>query len=155
MFREQGRCALFAAGVAAAAVVAWPASATQADPDERAQVKRGGELYALHCAACHGARLEGQPDWRRRKPDGRLPAPPHDETGHTWHHPDAILFAITRDGFAAHAPDGYETDMPGFGDALSDNDIRAVLAFIKSHWPEHIRARRRAAAVRMEKEPRQ
>ncbi len=60
----------------------------------------------------------GQPNWRSRKPDGRLPAPPHDETGHTWHHPDAILFSITRDGTAAHAPAGYLTDMPGFGDVL-------------------------------------
>ena len=27
-----------------------------------------------------------------------LPAPPHNETGHTWHHPDEMLFAITKYG---------------------------------------------------------
>lgn len=98
-------------------------------------LERGAALYAEHCAACHGARLEGQPDWRARRPDGRLPAPPHDESGHTWHHPDAVLFAITKHGMMPpHAPPGYQSDMPGFGDKLSDAEIRAVLAFIASHW---------------------
>ena len=46
-------------------------------------------------------------------PDGRLPAPPHDESGHTWHHPDAQLFAITKYGLAKliQQPD-YQTNMP-------------------------------------------
>ena len=135
--------------------IAPPAFAGQANTDDSEQIARCGKLYALHCASCHGVRLEGQPDWRRRNPDGRLPAPPHDETGHTWHHPDQFLFGITRDGFAAYAPDGYETDMPGFASVMSDEEIWAVLAFIKSHWPERSRARRRAAEHRMEMETRQ
>jgi mono/diheme cytochrome c family protein len=90
----------------------------------------------VHCAACHGAKLEGQPKWRERLPNGRLPAPPHDETGHTWHHPDALLFNIVRNGIEPYAPPGYKSDMPAFADRLSDDDIRAVLAFIKSTWPE-------------------
>jgi len=99
----------------------------------------GAKLYAEHCAACHGARLEGQPDWRERLPSGRLPAPPHDATGHTWHHPDEVLFAITKQGFAPPvAPPGYESDMPAFGGVLSDDEIRAVLAYIKSQWPKEI-----------------
>ncbi len=96
---------------------------------------RGGALYAQHCAACHGMKLEGQPNWRERLPNGRLPAPPHDESGHTWHHPDAVLFAITKFGMIPpHAPPGYESDMPGFENKLSDAEIRAVLAYIASHW---------------------
>jgi mono/diheme cytochrome c family protein len=83
--------------------------------------------------------LEGQPNWRERLPSGRLPAPPHDASGHTWHHPDAVLFTITRDGLGAIVP-GYESDMPAFGGVLSDAEIRAVLAFIKSRWPERERA---------------
>ena len=55
----------------------------------------GAQLYAQHCASCHGSQLEGQPNWRERLPNGRLPAPPHDDSGHTWHHPDHVLFAIT------------------------------------------------------------
>jgi mono/diheme cytochrome c family protein len=101
-------------------------------------------LYERHCAACHGARLEGQPDWRIRRPDGRLPAPPHDATGHTWHHPDEVLFSITKNGMVPpNAPRGYVSDMPAFGSTLSDDDIRAVLAFIESKWPREVWEARR------------
>jgi hypothetical protein len=60
----------------------------QADPNNTSQVAMGQELYVSFCAGCHGANLEGQPDWQKRLPLGNLPAPPHDQTGHTWHHPD-------------------------------------------------------------------
>jgi mono/diheme cytochrome c family protein len=111
----------------------------------------GRQVYADNCASCHGAKLEGQPDWKRRLPTGRLPAPPHDTSGHTWHHPDGILFRITKEGPAAVVGDGYESDMPGFGDVLSDREIRAVLEFIKSTWPERER-RYQAEMSRREKE---
>src|SRR5690606_36629755 len=68
------------------------------DPRDESLVSLGRALYTGHCAACHGSKLQGQPNWRERREDGRLPAPPHDETGHTWHHPDAVLFDITRNG---------------------------------------------------------
>lgn len=99
----------------------------------------GRQVYAAHCASCHGATLEGQPDWKRRLPSGRMPAPPHDASGHTWHHPDGVLFRITKEGPAAVVGGGYESDMPGFGDVLSDGEIHAVLEFIKSTWPERER----------------
>lgn len=113
----------------------------QADPDDTTQVALGRQVYEAHCASCHGARLEGQQNWRQRLPNGRLPAPPHDASGHTWHHPDRVLFDITKHGVAAHAPKGYESDMPGFGDRLSDAEIWAVLAYIKSQWPSEVRMR--------------
>jgi mono/diheme cytochrome c family protein len=103
----------------------------------------GAALYQQNCASCHGAELQGQPDWRSPGPDGRLPAPPHDATGHTWHHGDDILFRITRDGTAAVVGGGYESDMPGFGDSLRDPEIRAILDYIKSTWPERERAYQR------------
>ena len=115
------------------------------DPDDPAQVALGQTVYAANCASCHGAALEGQPDWRERKPDGRLPAPPHDVSGHTWHHPAETLFGIVKDGIGTHAPPGYESDMPAFGGTLSDEEIRAVLAFIASRWPETVRNRWKAA----------
>ena len=100
----------------------------------------GQKIYAQHCAACHGAKLEGQGDWRKPLPNGRMPAPPHDESGHTWHHPDHVLFGITRIGLVApYAPARYQSDMPAFADKLSDDEIWAVLAYIKSTWPERIR----------------
>jgi mono/diheme cytochrome c family protein len=99
----------------------------------------GRDLYAERCASCHGAELEGQPDWKRRLPSGRMPAPPHDASGHTWHHADDALIRITRDGIEAVIGGGYQSDMPAFGDVLSDDEIRAILAFIKTTWPERER----------------
>lgn len=107
----------------------------RADPGDATRVALGERIYARHCASCHGVKLEGQPDWRRRLANGRLPAPPHDESGHTWHHPDRMLFSITKSGLVPpHAPAGYESDMPAFGGTLSEDEIWAVLAFIKSRW---------------------
>ena len=107
----------------------------RADPRDAERVALGEKLYAQHCAACHGAKLEGQPDWRRRLPNGKLPAPPHDESGHTWHHPDELLFSITKHGIVwPNAPKDYESDMPAFVGKLTDAEIWAVLAYIKSHW---------------------
>ena len=100
----------------------------------------GRKIYAQHCASCHGAKLEGQPDWRKPLPNGRMPAPPHDDSGHTWHHPDGVLFAITKQGLVPpYAPPGYQSDMPAFGSVLTDAEIRAVLAYIESHWSDEVR----------------
>lgn len=103
-----------------------------------AEATKGRLLYAKSCAQCHGANLEGQPDWIKRKPDGRLPAPPHDESGHTWHHSDEQLFRITKFGLQAIEP-GYESDMPAFEGTLSDSQIKAIIEFIKSTWPDRAR----------------
>ena len=65
-------------------------------PDDADFVMRGKTVYAEHCASCHGENLEGEDKWRRRKSDGRLPAPPHDASGHTWHHHDWLLFKLTK-----------------------------------------------------------
>nr|WP_235857905.1 c-type cytochrome [Marimonas lutisalis] len=104
-------------------------------------VALGEQLYAETCAACHGDNLEGEPNWRQPDDEGYLPAPPHDATGHTWHHPDTQLFAITKHGTAALVGGDYKTRMTGFGDQLSDDEILAVLAYIKSTWPAQIIAR--------------
>jgi hypothetical protein len=77
----------------------------------------------------------GQPDWRSRPPNGKLPAPPHDESGHTWHHTDQLLFDITKHGLVwPYTPKDYQSDMPAFDGTLADDEIWAVLAYIKSHW---------------------
>ena len=107
-----------------------------------ADIEVGRALYAEQCAACHGASLEGAPDWRRPGPDGRFPAPPHDETGHTWHHGDGMLFDYVQRGGQAVLDDlgvRFASGMPGFGDVLTDTEIEAILAFIRSTWPERMR----------------
>lgn len=114
-------------------------------PDDAAVVERGRKLYTTYCAACHGSMLEGQPDWKQRKPDGRLPAPPHDATGHTWHHPDEQLFRITKFGVARTAGlKGYQSDMPAFEKILSDEEIIAALSWIKAQWPDAVRLQHNA-----------
>jgi mono/diheme cytochrome c family protein len=124
-----------AALVAALAGGGWVAFHHQADS---AQIAAGQAVYSAHCASCHGANLEGQPDWQTRLPNGRMPAPPHDVTGHTWHHSDDQLFTILKKGVSAIVPD-YESDMPAFQGVLTDDEVRAVLEDIKSTWPERER----------------
>ncbi len=122
--------------------------AARPEPVTPEHLALGRGVYQAHCATCHGADLEGQANWRKRGPDGLLPAPPHDETGHTWHHPDGQLFIMTKRGTAALVGPGYETTMIGFGEVLSDTEIRAVLAYIKSRWPETIRRRQAKISAR-------
>jgi mono/diheme cytochrome c family protein len=110
--------------------------------DDARRIEAGRLIYARECASCHGGHLEGQPNWTSRLPSGRLPAPPHDESGHTWHHPSVVLFEITKFGMKPpHAPADYQSDMQGFGGRLSDDEIWNVIAFIRSRWPEKIRVR--------------
>jgi mono/diheme cytochrome c family protein len=105
-------------------------------------VTLGSQVYAANCAACHGVDLEGQPDWRKAGPEGRLPAPPHDATGHTWHHDDDTLFRLTKYGVAKLIGDpDYASDMPIYVGILTDEEIVAALSYIKSSWPQDIRVR--------------
>lgn len=128
-------------GLTASALIAtWILVGLRADAENAETIALGRTIYETQCAACHGAQLEGQSDWQMPLPSGRLPAPPHDATGHTWHHPDDILFRIVKEGTAAIVGGGYESDMPGFSGVLSDAEIRAVLAYIKSTWPERERS---------------
>ncbi len=136
-----GLVALLAAGGAVAYGAGYFGGAAGLDPGDRDKVALGARVYAENCAACHGANLEGQPDWRQRLPNGRLPAPPHDATGHTWHHPDDQLFALTKYGPAALAGGGYQSDMPAYEGILTDAEIWAVLSYIKSRWPQEVQAR--------------
>jgi mono/diheme cytochrome c family protein len=135
----------FAFLVIAIAAALWFGEKSQADPDNTQQVVRGQPVYAQYCLTCHGVRLEGQPNWRERLVNGRMPAPPHDASGHTWHHPDAMLFGMIKYGLipGKYAPPGYQSDMPAFGGSLSDEQIWEVLAYIKSSWPPDIREAQR------------
>ena len=98
----------------------------------------GRVVYAENCASCHGVALEGQANWRQRDADGYLPAPPHDETGHTWHHPDAYLFLMTKYGIEEMIGKTYPNNMPAYKDKLTDEEILAALSYIKSTWSSQI-----------------
>lgn len=118
----------------------WPLPVLAGHEFENRDTTRGAELYMDHCAACHGANLKGQPDWQTPDKNGIYPAPPHDETGHTWHHSNADLFDYTKLGgqkiVARLGLKTFNSGMPGFGETLSDEDIWTILAYIRSTWPE-------------------
>ena len=135
-----------AASLAAASVVGWgtarvpPSAASHiADANDTAMVSRGKRIYAVHCASCHGRYLQGQPLWQLVDDYAGRRAPAHDETGHTWQHSDEDLFEMTKYGRFASAPSRYVSYMPAFRDELSDQQILAVLAFIKARWPLGLR----------------
>jgi len=117
------------------------AHTSPADPEDLIQVAQGRILYAEHCTACHGAALEGAEDWDEPEEDGSYRPPPHDDSGHTWHHSDKQLFDYVKLGGAElfkEYPD-IVSNMPGFGDVLSDDDIWAIYAFIKTSWSDENR----------------
>ena len=124
-------------------VLLWPALAHGDHELDDRDIGKGQVLYEEHCASCHGARLEGQANWRQPGEDGILPAPPHDASGHTWHHDNRLLFDYTKlggEGFMeARGIAGFKSGMPGLADAMSDDEIWEVLAYIRSTWPERIR----------------
>ena len=128
------------AGVGAYIFLTASGRPVYADAGDVKLVERGREVYAQACASCHGANLEGQPNWQIPLAAGGRPAPPHDETGHTWHHPDQLLFELTKFGGQAYSPADYQNNMPAFSGSLSDKEILAALAYIKSSWPSRIQA---------------
>ena len=127
--------------------LAWLAGCNRAEPSQpaaglvdsdlppvpvldEALAAQGQPLYEQYCAECHGPQGEGQPNWKTPNEDGSYPAPPHDPSGHTWHHPDGLLIDLItngREGFT-------ESQMPTFSGQLSDQEIQAVLEYIKSWW---------------------
>jgi mono/diheme cytochrome c family protein len=67
-----------------------------------------------------------------------MPAPPHNDSGHTWRHSDAQLAEIIRDGLRDPFNKTPELTMPTFGGKLTDAQIRNVIVYFKSLWsPEH------------------
>jgi mono/diheme cytochrome c family protein len=104
---------------------AAPTSATARD---------GRALYVTHCAACHGGDLAGEANWKSPRPDGSYPAPPHDATGHTWHHGDGTLFRIVNEGGAFYSTAATPSRMPAFGEQLCDAEVQAVIEYLKSTW---------------------
>ena len=107
-------------------------------PNDLSLVTLGQNIYSENCASCHVIDLEGQENWQKRDDEGYLPAPPHDETGHTWHHPDENLFLMTKYGIEKIIGKKYLNNMPAYKDILTDKEIIAVLSFIKSKWPNQI-----------------
>ncbi|MGB0784948.1 MAG: c-type cytochrome [Alphaproteobacteria bacterium] len=119
------------------------------DVTDQALLNLGGNIYRQSCAVCHGVNFEGQANWRSRNAAGLLPAPPHDETGHTWHHPDEILFNLVKYG-PGYNLEGYQSAMRGYEGLLTDEEIRAVNSFIAASWPDDVLLTQSGANARYE-----
>lgn len=132
-------------GIALAVLFFNTKIADRTDPDDPARVAEGGAIYTGLCARCHGDDLEGQPNWEVKKADGTYPAPPQDETGHTWEHSDRELFDYIRWGGQARAPKGFKSGMPAYSEKLTTEEIWSILAYVKSHWPAETRRRQAIA----------
>ncbi len=113
----------------------------QLEPDNPQMVFLGKVIYAEQCASCHGVTLKGQKSWQYADKDGYLPAPPHDATGHTWHHSDKVLFILTKYGIEFFTKKPQQTRMPKFDKTLTDDEIIATLSYIKSTWSATIKAK--------------
>ena len=114
------------------------AEAIELRPNDPVYVKMGEKVYLEQCASCHGVNLEGQVGWQDTMVDGMRLAPPHNKSGHTWHHPDEMLFNLTKYGFKAMINDDYKVSMPVYDGILSDEEIIATLSYIKSKWPDEV-----------------
>lgn len=121
-----------ASGAAAGCGTGEPsADEAAALPAGEAGQRSGTQIFAAVCATCHGEQGEGANDWKVRGEDGRLPPPPLNGDGHTWHHADGVLYRIVRDGGATF---GAGSNMPAFGETLTREEIIAVLEYIKTLW---------------------
>ena len=109
-----------------------------ADPGDTRAVRRGRRVYAHNCANCHGKNLQGELQAGLEVPKGEMPAPPLNGSGHSAHHSDADMFA-TLDGASTDGGRPRPRRMPRFGPILTDDETWAVIAYLKSRWPESTR----------------
>jgi len=144
---------VLSAGIGSVIVVAgalyfssnWGSAEARVDQSDPQVIATGKVAYEQFCSSCHGIDLKGQPNWKTTKADGILPAPPHDKSGHTWHHSDEILFNYIKGGGESLGIKDFKSGMPPFKSMMNDTKIWSTLAYIKSRWPEKNRARQALA----------
>lgn len=97
----------------------------------------GKPVYATRCASCHGD---------AQTPPPLAAAPPHTDQGHTWHHQDRLLVEWILDGVPL------ATLMPKWRGTLTEDEVRAVVAYIKTFWSDEIRTRQTEGSAEYEKQ---
>lgn len=107
--------------------------------DTPEEVAQGRQIYEQYCAACHGLQGEGAPGWKKPDEKGEMPPPPHDETGHTWRHSDRMLFEMIAEGWRHPFNKSDRLTMPAFENILTDQEIRAVIEYLRTLWTEEQR----------------
>lgn len=119
--------------------LATASGASDVSNSSSGEIKEGRNTYEQYCAACHGRQGEGAADWKKRNDKGEMPAPPHDETGHTWRHSDAMLFKMIAEGWRHPFNKSDRLTMPAFKDSLTDQEIKAVIEYLRTLWTEEQR----------------
>jgi len=104
-------------------------------PHNVQQITEGEQLYKQHCVSCHGAKAEGNPDWRKALAEGKYLPPPLNGTGREWH--------SSRNELHNHIKYGSKFgkgNMPPFQNTLTDAQITAVIAWFQSLWSDQLYA---------------
>lgn len=140
--------------VRAAAVAGLLSAATVlagGEPAGEIRVEQGREIYQQHCQACHGPEGRGLTDkWRQRDGLGELPPPPHDPSGHTWRHSDAMLYQMISEGWRDPFSRSDRLTMPAFGEVIEPQEIEAVINYLKTLWTEEQRVYQRQQTDRQQ-----
>ena len=122
-----------------------PASAGTESPQRATQIAASAELltgqgqYNLRCAHCHGYDGEGQlaNTIANTQSLGMNLVPAHDSSGHTWQHPDQLLVRVIKEGISNPLD---QFVMEPYASVMTDDQINAVLAYIKLWWTDDQRA---------------
>jgi mono/diheme cytochrome c family protein len=116
----------------------------QGVPMTSADLVQGHVLYQAYCAGCHGDKGQGQFPAAPLEPSlitGRIGAPPHDETGHSWHHSDDLLVRYVLEGGFTDPANFYP--MPAFGWRVSVDEARQIVGYIMTLWTDEQRMMQR------------
>ena len=98
------------------------------------RIAAGRAIYERVCASCHGAHGEGAVNWQEPDAKDEMPAPPHDASGHTWKHSDAMLYQIVQQGWRDPFNKTQRLTMPAFEGQLSREETIAVIDYLKTLW---------------------
>ena len=110
-----------------------------ADASSAEDVRAGRVIYKTYCSQCHGRNLQGQALWQVLDEYAGRRAPAHDDSGHTWQHPDEDIYQKIRSGHLPKANPSAVSYMPAFENILGEGQILQVMAYIKARWSLGIR----------------
>jgi mono/diheme cytochrome c family protein len=102
-------------------------------PARADELARGAEIYAANCVSCHGPAGRPEPDSPLVQSLGIVPANFSDTLFNSREPASDWKIVITHGGPAL----GFSEKMPAFGEALTEADIDAVLAYVKTLGGEH------------------
>lgn len=88
-------------------------------------------LYDRACAACHGSDGSGRPE---AQVGFAVPLPDFADCDFAAREPDPDWFAIIHEGGPVR---GFDEMMPAFGEALTDDEIRRVLVYVRTLCTDH------------------